>query len=49
MREFNEELIHFIDASPTPFHAVEWMAKRLECRGFIRLEEDTSWNLKEGQ
>lgn len=48
MREFNEELIHFIDASPTPFHAVEWMAKNLECRGFIRLEEDEEWNLEEG-
>lgn len=47
MREFNEELIHFIDASPTPFHAVAWMQKALECRGFIRLEEDQSWNLEE--
>lgn len=47
MREFNEELIHFIDASPTPFHAVEWMAKTLDCRGFIRLEEDQSWSLEE--
>lgn len=47
MREFNEELIHFIDASPTPFHAVAWMAKTLECRGFIRLEEDQEWNLEE--
>lgn len=47
MREFNEELINFIDASPTPFHAVAWMKKALECRGFIRLEEDQEWSLEE--
>lgn len=49
MREFNEELINFIDASPTPFHAVAWMAKTLECRGFIRLDEEMPWELEEGQ
>lgn len=49
MREFNEEMISFIDASPTPFHAVEWMAKTLECRGFTRLEEAEKWKLEEGQ
>ncbi|MDO9055113.1 MAG: M18 family aminopeptidase [Sulfuricurvum sp.] len=49
MREFNEEMISFIDASPTPFHAVEWMAKTLECRGFIALAEDEKWDLEEGQ
>ncbi len=48
MREFNEEMISFIDASPTPFHAVEWMAQTLECRGFVRLEEEDEWNLEEG-
>ncbi|MBV5320338.1 MAG: M18 family aminopeptidase [Sulfuricurvum sp.] len=48
MREFNEELINFIDASPTPFHAVEWMVKTLECRGFTCLEEDQEWSLEEG-
>ncbi|MDD3597725.1 M18 family aminopeptidase [Sulfuricurvum sp.] len=48
MRQFNEELIHFIDASPTPFHAVVWMAQTLECRGFNRLEEDQEWELEDG-
>ncbi len=48
MREFNEEMISFIDASPTPFHAVEWMSKTLECRGFIRLNEDEEWALEIG-
>ena len=49
MKEFNEELLSFIDASPTPFHAVAWMARTLECRGFVRLEEDAQWELHEGQ
>lgn len=49
MREFNEELLSFIDASPTPFHAVAWMAQTLECRGFQRLEEESQWDLQEGQ
>lgn len=49
MREFNEELIDFIDASPTPFHAVGWMAKKLDDNGFIALREDESWNLVEGK
>lgn len=48
MRKFNEEMISFIDASPTPFHAVMWMAKTLECRGFIRLAEDEEWELEIG-
>lgn len=48
MKEFNEELINFIDASPTPFHAVQWMAKTLECHGFTRLLEDAIWELEEG-
>lgn len=49
MREFNEELIHFIDVSPTPFHAVGWMAKKLDENGFIALREDELWNLVEGK
>lgn len=49
MREFNEELIDFIDASPTPFHAVGWMAKKLHENGFIALREDEKWSLVEGK
>lgn len=48
MRQFNEEMISFINASPTPFHAVQWMAQMLECRGFIRLYEDEPWELNDG-
>lgn len=46
MRKFNEELIQFIDASPTPFHAVEQMANVLEMKGFQKLDECEHWNLE---
>lgn len=36
-------LCRFIDASPTPFHAVEECARRLKQAGFARLEEAQSW------
>jgi aspartyl aminopeptidase len=49
MRQFNEELIHFIDASPTPFHAVEQMTDALKQKGFIELDECDEWELKEGK
>jgi len=49
MRKFNEELIQFIDASPTPFHAVEQMANVLEIQGFQKLDECEVWELIEGE
>ena len=48
MREFNEKLIQFIDASPTPFHAVEQMANELEAVGYVKLDECEKWELSEG-
>ncbi len=48
MRQFNEELITFIDASPTPFHAVEKMAEVLKSNEFLELDEKDEWELKEG-
>lgn len=38
-----EELIEFIDASPSPFHACESAAARLDAAGFTRLEESDAW------
>ncbi|MBB2985983.1 M18 family aminopeptidase [Terracoccus luteus] len=32
-------LIDYVDASPTPFHACEQAAARLEAEGFVRLDE----------
>lgn len=49
MRKFNEELIQFIDASPTPFHAVAQMVKILEIQGFQKLDECEIWELIEGE
>ncbi len=48
MRQFNEELMDFIDASPTPFHAVKRMSTTLEANGFIKLNEMSKWELCEG-
>ncbi|HEX5711085.1 MAG TPA: M18 family aminopeptidase [Sulfuricurvum sp.] len=48
MRQFNEELIRFIDASPTPFHAVKQMTEGLKQKGFIELDECDTWELKVG-
>lgn len=48
MREFNEKLIQFIDASPTPFHAVEQMVTELDAVGYQRLNELEKWDLHDG-
>ena len=42
----NEGLLTFLDASPTPFHAVEQMAAMLEQAGFIALSEQDNWQLQ---
>lgn len=34
----------FIDASPSPFHAVQTVVKRLEAAGFTRLRECDPWS-----
>src|SRR5512141_342227 len=38
----------FIDASPTPFHAVREAARRLELAGFRELFETDTWQLAAG-
>lgn len=42
------DLLTFIDASPSPWHAVETSAKRLSQQGFEALNEADSWQLKTG-
>lgn len=44
-----QRLIDYIDASPTPFHAVEASAALLEAQGFVRLDEAEAWELSPGQ
>ncbi|MFT5421556.1 MAG: aspartyl aminopeptidase [Candidatus Endobugula sp.] len=46
---FNEGLLAFIDASPTPFHATQTMAKQLLQAGFIELLEHEAWSLEAGK
>lgn len=41
--EFVDGLLDFIQASPTPFHAVEQMSSRLDDAGFQQLKESDTW------
>jgi aspartyl aminopeptidase len=41
-------MLKFIDASWTPFHAVEEAAKRLAAAGFEHIAERDAWDLKPG-
>ncbi len=41
---FNQGLLAFLSASPTPFHAVEAMKELLEENGFVQLQESDAWN-----
>ena len=47
--EFNQGLMTFIQASPTPFHAVKSMAELLEAEGFSGLLEADVWKLQAGK
>ena len=48
-RRTAEELIDFLEKSPTSFHAVENMASMLREAGFKELKESESWNLQENE
>jgi aspartyl aminopeptidase len=39
-------LLDFIDASPTPYHAVHEAAQRLEAAGFVKLDEASAWQIR---
>ncbi|MCU7967815.1 MAG: M18 family aminopeptidase, partial [gamma proteobacterium symbiont of Bathyaustriella thionipta] len=45
---FNNDLFHFLDASPTPYHVVKNQIERLKSYGFQRLSESESWLLEKG-
>jgi aspartyl aminopeptidase len=49
VKQFNKNLCAFIDASPTPFHAVEEMRLRLQQAGFNALDERADWQLEPGK
>ncbi|MCB9548537.1 MAG: M18 family aminopeptidase [Myxococcales bacterium] len=42
-------LLDFIDASPTPYHAVDQASRALQAAGFEALREDTRWVLEPGR
>lgn len=46
--DFNDGLLGFLDASPTPFHATQNMSMMFENAGFIRLQENKKWSLEKG-
>ncbi len=41
-----QELLDFIDDSPSPWHAVQTVEKQLMAEGFDRLDETSGWKLK---
>lgn len=45
---FNTELLDFLSASVTPFHATSQLCKHLNDAGFIKLDEAESWSLEKG-
>ena len=47
-RQTAQDLIAFIDASPSPWHAVASVEQRLMAQGFTRLEEGERWKLAAG-
>lgn len=46
--EFNQGLLTFLQASPTPFHAVATMSEHLRAAGFKALSEGDAWSLDAG-
>ncbi|MEK9825299.1 MAG: M18 family aminopeptidase [Methylotenera sp.] len=47
-RAFAQDLLHFIDASPSPWHAVDTAIAHLKNAGFTELPETDAWQLKAG-
>ncbi len=48
-RAFNEQLLSFLENSPTPFHAVASMRAILDDAGFTALDESQAWSLVPGR
>ncbi|WKJ89653.1 M18 family aminopeptidase [Methylomonas montana] len=47
-REHVRDLLDFIDASPSPWHAVATIEQRLQASQFQRIQESDSWSLVPG-
>lgn len=48
MTDYNKGLISFLDESPTAFHAVSSIKKKLVASGYSELVESEKWELTEG-
>lgn len=46
--QHNQELFHFLQQSPTPFHAIETLQEEFIQHGFSHLKENDSWKLEKG-
>ena len=44
-----EDLVNFLDQSPTAWHAVDMLKKALVKEGFLELEEGQEWHLEKGK
>ena len=42
------DLVAFLSASPSPYHAVREVSRRLSERGYFELREADAWNLEPG-
>jgi len=49
MKNITEQMLEFIDASPTCFHVVDNLKKELADRGYVELKESEEWELKPGK
>ncbi|MES2825951.1 MAG: M18 family aminopeptidase [Pseudomonadota bacterium] len=47
--EFNQQMLQFLQASPTPFHATQTIANILGAAGFEQLVEVDAWDLCSGK
>lgn len=47
-RRHAQDLLDFIDQSPSPWHAVDTLAQRLRTEGFSELDEREDWALRPG-
>ena len=48
-RAYAKDLLNFIDASPSPWHAVHTVEQQLIAKGFSRLDETKAWQLTAGE
>ena len=46
--EAANKFVQFVNASPTPFHAVQVASSELDKAGFTKLREQDEWDLKSG-